>query len=68
MPGRPAAQPRAMEPADQQRATGILVRQRALLAQLRDERNEVAAALSAMRRPAPRPAATSVPVYIDRMG
>ncbi len=63
----PAVQPRPMTPADQQRANGILVRQRALLSRIREEQKVVAASMHAMRRPQYK-AATSPPVYIDRVG
>ena len=63
----PAVQPAPMADDDKRRANGILGRQRALLAQLRDERSEVVAAMSAARR-VPRPAVPSAPVYVDRVG
>ena len=63
----PAQQPAPMDADAQHRATGILSRQRALLARLRDERAEVAASMAAMRRPTYR-AAAPAPVYLDRLG
>ena len=63
----PAVQPAPMDDEAQHRASGILGRQRALLARLRDERAEVAASMAAMRRPTYR-AAASAPVYVDRVG
>jgi hypothetical protein len=63
----PAAQPAPMTPVDQQRANGILVRQRALLGRIRDEQKVVAASMRAMRRPQYR-ASTAPPVYVDRLG
>ena len=63
----PALQPTPMTPEDQQRANGILVRQRALLGRIREEQKVVAASMRAMRRPQYKVAAP-VPVYLDRMG
>ena len=63
----PAVQPTPMTPADQQRASGILVRQRALLSRIREEQKVVASSMRAMRRPQYR-AATAPPVYLDRLG
>jgi hypothetical protein len=63
----PAVQPTPMTPVDQQRANGILVRQRALLSRIREEQKVVAASMRAMRRPQYK-AAAPVPVYLDRMG
>lgn len=63
----PAVQPAPMTVDDQHRATSILNRQRALMAQMREEQNAVASSMRAMRRPQYRPA-TAPPVYLDRMG
>ena len=52
---------------EQHRANGILTRQRALLARIREEQKVVAASMRSVRRPQYR-AATAPPVYIDRMG
>ena len=63
--------PTAIRPMDDEelhRANGILGRQRSLLARLRGEREEVAKSLAATRRPNPRRALSSAPVYIDRLG
>jgi hypothetical protein len=54
-----------VDPAELQRATRILDRQRALLARLRSEQAEVVRAMSSMRRPAYR-AVVAPPVYVDR--
>ena len=54
-----------VDPAELQRATRILDRQRALLARLRSEQAEVAAAMGNLRRPAYR-AFVAPPVYVDR--
>ncbi|MFD1722227.1 hypothetical protein [Amnibacterium endophyticum] len=59
---------RPMDDEEQHRANGILGRQRRLLERLRSERAEVAASLAATRRPAPRRALSSAPVYVDRVG
>lgn len=63
----PAVQPAPMTVADQQRANGILLRQRALLARIREEQKLAAVSARAMRRPQYR-AASLPPVYIDRVG
>ncbi len=54
-----------MTPADVERATRVLGRQRALLARLREEQGGVALRMAAVRRPAFRPI-TAPPVYVDR--
>ena len=54
-----------VDPAELQRATRILDRQRTLLARLRSEQAELSAAMGSMRRPAYR-AFTAPPVYVDR--
>ena len=59
---------RPMDDEEQHRASGILARQRSLLARLRTEREEVAASLAATRRPVARRTLSSAPVYIDRLG
>lgn len=63
----PAVQPHPMNSDDQHRANGILGRQRALLARLREERDEVATAMRSVRRPQYR-AAQAPPIYVDRIG
>jgi hypothetical protein len=63
----PAVQPKPMTADDQHRANGILTRQRALLARLRDEQQTIASSMRAMRRPQYRPV-TAPPVYVDRVG
>ena len=63
----PAVQPTPMTPADQQRANGILARQRALLSRIREEQKALGVAMRAMRRPQYK-AAAPVPVYLDRVG
>lgn len=63
----PALQPEPMSADAQHRASGILARQKSLLARIRTEQNAVAVSMRAMRRPQYRPAAP-VPVYIDRLG
>lgn len=63
----PPVQPTPMTADDQHRANGILGRQRSLLARLREERDEVAAAMRTVRRPQYR-AVQAPPVYLDRMG
>jgi hypothetical protein len=63
----PAVQPTPMTPEDQARATGILTRQRALMARMREEQGAVARSLRAMRRPQYKPV-TAPPVYVDRLG
>ncbi|MGN6445011.1 hypothetical protein [Amnibacterium sp.] len=63
----PAVQPRPMTAEDQQRASGILARQRALMSRMREEQTAIAASMRAMRRPQYKPA-TAPPVYIDRIG
>jgi hypothetical protein len=63
----PALQPSPMTVDDQQRANGILARQRALLGRLREEQQGVAASMRSMRRPQYR-AASAPPVYVDRLG
>ena len=63
----PAVQPRPMTIADQQRANGILLRQRSLLDRIREEQKVVAASMHATRRPKYQVAAPA-PVYLDRMG
>ena len=63
----PAVQQQPMTPEDQARASGIITRQRALMARMREEQGAVARSLRAMRRPQYK-AATALPVYIDRLG
>ncbi|HEY8320048.1 MAG TPA: hypothetical protein VIG76_14600 [Amnibacterium sp.] len=55
----------AMTPADVERATRVLGRQRALLARLREEQGRVAVRMAAARKPAFK-AFTAPPVYVDR--
>jgi hypothetical protein len=61
----PAPVPVPMTPADVERATRVLGRQRALLARLRDEQGRVAVSMAAVRKPA-FTAFTAPPVYVDR--
>lgn len=55
----------AMTPADVERATRVLGRQRALLARLREEQGRVAVRMAAVRKPVFK-AVTAPPVYVDR--
>jgi hypothetical protein len=61
----PAPVPAPMTPADVERATRVLARQRALLTRLREEQGGVAARMAATRKPAFK-AFTAPPVYVDR--
>ncbi|MGT2425890.1 hypothetical protein [Amnibacterium kyonggiense] len=63
----PAVQPTPMTADDQHRANAILVRQRALMARMREEQQAIAASMRSMRRPQYRPV-TAPPVYVDRVG
>ena len=54
-----------MTPADVERATRVLGRQRALLARLREEQGRIAVRMAAVRKPAFK-AFTAPPVYVDR--
>jgi len=61
----PPPGPGPMTPADVERATRVLGRQRALLARLREEQGRVAVRMAAVRKPV-FTAFTAPPVYVDR--